>query len=429
MRVFLIIWIGQMISMFGSGLTSFALGVWIYQQTKQATPFAVTVFLANLPRLVLLPFTGVLADRLNRRLIMILADTGNALLTLAIVILFFSGQLQVWHIYVMVALGSVCGAFQEPAAGASTVMLVPKKDLGRANGLIQMGSALTNILTPFAAGFLVVVAGLGWVFFIDFVTFFFAVGALLLVAIPQPPVRPQDAGIRPDLWKDASFGWHYLAARPGLFGLLWYYAMVNFLLNWAAVLTVPMVLSRYPASTLGVIQGLSGAGMLIGGIAMSVWSGPKRRIPAVIGFISLALTGFLVAGVRPHPAFIGGGLFFLMLLLPLASGNSQVVFQSKVAPDVQGRVFSIRSMVSQSMMPLAYLTAGPLADRVFEPLMAAGGALAHTFLGSLLEVGAGRGIGLMFVLSGLLALVASALAYANPRIRNVEDELPDAVEG
>ncbi|MBI3151888.1 MAG: MFS transporter [Chloroflexi bacterium] len=428
MRSFMVIWLGQLISMLGSGLTRFALGVWIFAETGQATPFAITVLLGNLPGLLLMPIAGSLADRWNRRRIMIFADTSSALLTLMIAFFLFQGDLLIWHIYILVTLGSVFSAFQEPAYSASIVMLVPKEKLGNANGMLQMGQALTSVITPLLAGALFVSIGLNGIILVDFVTFFFAVGALLIIHIPQPAQSKSEEHKKSNLWNDIGFGWNYLRQRPGLFGLLLYYAMVNFLLNWTGVLIVPMVLTRFSASILGVIQTALGVGMLAGSIVMSSWGGPKRRIPAVIGFIILAWIGYLVAGLRPHPLFIGTGLFLLMFFIPLAAGNSQVVFQSKVAPEVQGRVFSIRSMLAQSMMPLAFVTAGPLADYVFEPLMKDGGVLADSFIGQLLDTGPGRGIGLMFVIAGLLALVVSALVYANPRIRNVEDELPDAVK-
>ena len=135
----------------------------------------------------------------------------------------------------------------------------------------------------------------------------------------------------------------------------------------------------------------------------------------------------VIAGLRPNPVVVSIGFFWLMLFIPLASASSQAVFQTKVAPEVQGRVFAIRGMISRSVMPIAYLTAGPLADRVFGPLMDTGGAWANSFLGTLLDTGPGRGIGLMFVLSAIIAIGISALVYANPRIRNLEDELPDAI--
>ncbi|MEW6084798.1 MAG: MFS transporter [Chloroflexota bacterium] len=426
MKTFLTIWAGQLISMLGSGLTSFALGVWIFDQTGKATPFALTILFGNLPRILLLPVAGSLADRWNRRWVMILSDVGNALVTISVFILLLFGSLQFWHIYLIVTLGSIFSAFQEPAYTASVTMLVPKKELSRANGMMQMSQALEMVITPVIAGVLFVAIGLSGILVIDFVTFLIAVGTLLMIRIPQPESMDH-ADNKSSVWSDALFGWNYLKARPGLFGLLWYYAMVNFLLNWSGVLTAPMILSRYPASTLGTIQMFVGLGMLAGGILSSVWAGPKRRITAVIGYIGLALVGMIVAGLRPEAIFVGAGLFWLMIFIPLASSSSQAVFQSKVAPEVQGRVFSIRSMISRSVMPISFLLAGPLADRVFGPLMEANGAWANTFLGTLLETGAGRGIGFMFVSSALIGIVVTMVAYANPRIRNIEDELPDAI--
>ncbi|HET9906275.1 MAG TPA: MFS transporter [Anaerolineales bacterium] len=426
MNKFLVIWLGQVVSMLGSGLTAFALGVWIFQKTGQATPFALTILFSNLPRILLLPVAGSLADRWNRRQIMILSDVGNALVTIGVFFLLMFSTLEVWHVYLIATLGSIFAAFQEPAYMASITMLVPKKDLARANGMMQMGQALEMVVTPLIAGLLFVSIGITGILTIDFVTFLFAVGALLLVSIPQPELSDEHKQTGSVL-SDARFGWDYLKARPGLFGLLWYYAMMNFLLNWSGVLTGPMLLSQSSPRTLGIVQMVIGIGMLAGGILSSVWRGPKRRIPAVIGFIALALVGMVIAGLRSNPLVVGIGFFWLMLFIPLASASSQAVFQSKVAPDIQGRVFSIRGMISRSVMPIAYLTAGPLADRVFGPLMNTGGAWANTFLGTLLDVGPGRGIGLMFVLSAVIAIGISALVYANPRIRNLEDELPDAV--
>ena len=426
MKTFLVIWIGQLISMLGSGLTSFALGVWIFDQTGKATPFALTILLGNLPRILLLPVAGSLADRWNRRWVMILSDMGNALVTISVFVLLLFGNLQFWHIYLIVTLGSIFSAFQEPAYNASVTMLVAKKNLSRANGMLQMGQALEMIVTPVIAGVLFVAIGLSGILAIDFVTFLVAVSALLLVHIPQPKLTEHEEK-KASVWADAKFGWNYLRARPGLFGLLWYFAMVNFLLNWSGVLIAPMILSRFPASTLGTIQMFVGLGMLAGGILSSVWAGPKKRVTAVISYIGLALVGMIVAGLQPSPFFVGAGLFWLMIFVPLASASSQAVFQSKVAPELQGRVFSIRGMISRSVMPIAFLIAGPLADRVFNPLLEVNGAWANSFLGTLLGTGAGRGIGFMFVASALVGITVTLMVFSNPRIRNIEDELPDVL--
>ena len=428
MRTFFVIWFGGLISLLGSGLTSFGLGVWIFDQTKQATPFALTVLFSTLPPLLLGPLAGALADRWNRRRLMIAADTGSALVTLAAALLLWNGQLEVWHIYLIAMANGLCSAFQEPAYTASIVMLVPKEQLARASGLSQLARALEMLLAPAIAGVLFVTIGLNGIILIDFITFFFAIGALLVVKIPQPAAEALPSGARrPTLLSDAAYGWRYLTARPGLMVLLVYFALVNFLLNLSAVLTGPLVLAVGTAGMLGAVQVASGAGMLAGSIAMSAWGGPKRRVLGVIAFIALGAVGLLVAGMRPSPVFAGAGLFILLFCVPLASGPSQAIFQSKVEPAVQGRVFAMRGMISRSMMPLAFLLAGPLADSVFEPLMSADGALGSGILGQLLGAGPGRGIGLIFTLAALLLLAASAAAWLSPRLRRIEEDLPDVV--
>jgi MFS transporter, DHA3 family, macrolide efflux protein len=429
MRTFFLIWLGQLFSILGSGLSSFALGVWIYQQTGQATPFALTILFGQLPRLIMMPFAGSLADRWNRRFIMILADTGAVLGTVAIALLLFFSTLQVWHIYIIVVIASIFGAFQEPAYMASITMLVPKKDFARANGMMQTGQAIGSIVTPLLAGILFVVIGLKGIILIDISTYFFAVAPLFLIRIPQPKVE-EVHGEKKTVAADFAKGWNFVSTRSGLLGLLLYYAMVNFILNFASVLNVPMILAVHSAAVLGTIQTVMGVGMLAGGILMSTWGGPKtKRIPKVIGIIAFATFGLVIAGLRSNPIFPGIGYFVLLFFVPIASGTSMAIWQAKVPPEMQGRVFSVRSMISQSMMPLAYLISGPLADYVFEPLMRDGGALAKTFIGTLLGTGPGRGIGLMFVIAGLLGVIVSGIAYMNRHIREIETELPDVIPG
>jgi DHA3 family macrolide efflux protein-like MFS transporter len=417
--------------MLGSGLTSFGLGVWIYDQTGQATPFALTALFSTLPALILMPIGGAIADRYSRRMLMILSDTGSAIITALAAVLLIFGDLQVWHIYLLAFFASVFGAFQEPAYSASITMLVPKKDLARASGIMQMGQAGSAILTPILAGGLYALIGLKGVIIIDAVTYFFAIGALFIVRIPQPKrisAEPGAVGEKQSLLTDAAFGWKYLRALPGLFGLLVYFASVNFFLNFSSVLSGPLVLSYGSATDLGIVQMVSGAAMLTGSLIMSAWGGPKKRkIPTLIGFIALAVTGLLISGLRANTWLISAGNILLLVFIPFASALSQAVFQTKVPPGVQGRVFSIRSMISRSMMPIAFLLSGPLADRIFNPLMAEGGALASTFLGRILGTGPGRGIGLLMIVSCLFMWTTSLMAYANPRIRNLEEEIPDAI--
>lgn len=428
MRTFWIIWSGQFISMLGSGLTNFGLGVWIYEKTGQATPFALTALFATLPGLLLLPIGGAIADRKNRRMLMILADTGAAIMTVLTALLLFWGKLEIWHIYVLAGLSSVFGAFQGPAYSASITMLVPKQQLARASGIMQMGQAITGILTPILAAVLYTLVELKGVMLIDFATYFFAVGALIFVRIPQPKRTDMTGNTKPSVMADAIFGWNYIRKLPGLFAILIYFASVNFFLSMSSVMSGPLVLSYGTSADLGIVQMAASAALLVGSLLMSFWGGPKgKKVPALIGFIALASTGLLISGLQASTFMISLGRVVMLVFIPFAAALSQAVWQVKIPPELQGRVFSIRAMIASSMSPIAFLVAGPLADRVFEPLMSQNGALANTFLGSLLGSGPGRGVGLIFVLCCLFMWVESLFAISVPRIRNLESDIPDAV--
>jgi hypothetical protein len=430
MKTFLVIWGGQLISIIGSGLTGFALSVWMFEQTGQAMPIALNALAYNLPRVIVSPIAGSVADRYNRRVVMILADCGAALSTLIVAIILFTGDLQVWHILVTTAISSTFSAFQEPAYRASITMLVPKKDLARAGGIQQIGFAVQSILTPLIASLLYLAIGLEGVILIDFATFFIAIGALLVVRIPQPKATTKtvEDGKKPSMWQDALFGWRYVRQRAGLFGLLWYYAVVNFFLSLSGVLMIPLVLSYGAATDVGVIQMAGGAAMLISGLLMGVWGGPKNRlIWLVVAAIGLSGFGYFLAGLRAVTWLIGLAQFVILFFIPISAALSQAVWQKKVAPDIQGRVFAIRAMIAYLIIPLANLSAGFLADNIFEPALQEGGALSGSLVANVVGLGAGRGIALIFIISAFSLWTSSLYAFANPRIRNLETEIPDAI--
>jgi len=426
MRAFFTIWIGQLISIVGSGLTGFALGVWIFQETGRATPFAMTVLFSSLPAVILGPVAGSVADRFSRKKVILLADTGSAIITFMAFLLLLSGRLEIWNIYLIALLGSVFSAFQEPAFGASIVMLVPRKDLQRANGMTQMTNALGNLVPPLIAGLLFGLIGLEGIMLIDFITYFAAMGTVIISRIPQP--ERVETHKKESQWHEAMAGWRYLKSTGGLLGLVFYFAVVNFMINYAAVLTSPMVLANFSPAILGYVQTAGGVGMLIGSILLSVWGGPKKKIISILTFVSISSVGLVIAGLRPNAYLIAIGYFVMLFVIPLASGSSQAIFQTKVPLDLQGRVYAMRGMISRSMMPLAFLTAGPLADFVFEPMLREGGLLSNTFIGQLIGVGPGRGIGLIFIIAGLGTIVISWIAYMNPALRQIETRIPDVIQ-
>jgi DHA3 family macrolide efflux protein-like MFS transporter len=423
---FTLIWFGQLISLVGSGLTSFALGVWVYQTTDSVTSYALMVLCTMAPNILLSPLAGVLVDRWDRRWAMVLSDTGAGLSTLTIVLLLSLAEgSELWPILLATAVSSAFSAFQWPAYAASTTLLVPKEQLGRANGLVQFAQAIGYIASPALAGFLVVRIKVQGVVLIDFATFAFAVTTLLLVRIPRPEA-PAEEEMKRSLTHEIIFGLKYLTTRPGLMGLLTLFVMSNFSLGLIIALFTPMVLSFTDADVLGVMTSVGASGMLFGGGLMSVWGGPRRRINGVLGCMLLEGLALLISGMRPSVPLVTATAFGFFFFFPIDGACNDAIWQGKVAPEVQGRVFGMRSTIAMSSMVPAYALAGPLADKVFEPLLVAEGPLVAS-VGHIIGVGEGRGIGLMFTIAGLLTILAAVGGYLHPRIRRIEDELPDAI--
>ena len=426
MHLFIIIWLGQLVSLVGSGLTSFALGLWVYQHTDSVTQFAFIGLFTVLPSVVLSPLAGALVDRWDRRWVMILSDAGAGLCTLIMAFLFLTNRIEVWQIYLAAGASGAFGTFQWPAYSAATTLLVPKKHLGRANGMVQFGQAAAEILAPALAGVLVLTTRVQGILLIDFVTFFFAVTTLLLVRFPRPGTTTAGQTSRGSLWREASYGWRFITARRGLLGLLVFFTVVKFLWGMVGALIAPMVLGFTSADVLGIVISIAGGGMLAGSLVMSAWGGPKRRIDGVLRFELLSGLCFLLMGLRPSAWPVALGAFGAHLTIAIIYGSNQAIWQSKVPHSVQGRVFATQQMIAKSATPLAYLTAGPLADKLFEPLLAFDGPLTGS-IGQITGTGPGRGIGLLFIVMGILKVAVTLGGYLDPRIKLVEDELPDVL--
>lgn len=425
MKIFLILWFGQTISTLGTGLGSFALGVWIYQETGSATLFAIMAFLAATTALVLSPFAGVAADRWDRRWVMVLADLGSGVMTALMAYALWADRLQIWHAYVIAVVMTGFGVFQGPAFVASVSSLVPREHLARASGMSQMGRSISQIVSPILAGVLVMAIGYHGVILIDFATFLFAVGTLFLIRIPRPHADAE-ARDRGSIRRNIVLGWTYIRQRAGLLSLLVLFAITNFSLGIVQVLITPMILAFSSPAGLGTVQSAGATGALLGALLLSLWGGPRRRVWGIFAFILLEGFVLFLGGARPNVALVAFAACLFMFSGPFINGLSQAIWQSKVAHGLQGRVFAMRQMIAMSTAPVAYLVAGPLADQLFNPLLAPGGPLADTLVGRIVGVGPERGVGLLFIVLGALIVLVTAVSYLNPRLRHVEEELPDA---
>jgi MFS family permease len=425
MRTFFTIWFGQLVSLLGSQLTGFALGVWVYDQTHSVSLLALVQVALQVPYVVLSPLAGVFVDRWNRRTAMIVSDFGAGLSVLAVGSLYLTHHLQVWMVIPLNLWMSTFHTLMWPSITAATTLLVPKEHYGRASGFTQLGGALPAIAGPAIAGVLYVTIQLGNMALIDFASYVFAVLLMLLfVRIPSPARAIQNAKEESSLWKEMRFGWDYIMARKGLLALLILFMAYNFFSGVIGPLITPLILDNWNASTLGFLSTLMGVGMLTGTLVMTAWGGSKRKIFTLLGADLLDGLFLVAAGLRVSLPLVSVCGFGAMFCGPIAMSASQAIWQAKVAPDLQGRVFAFSRTIAMSASIVAPLLAAPLTDYIFKPAMAPGGALAP-MLGPIFGVGAGRGVGVVISLVGLLIMATALIALNVPRLRRVEVDLPD----
>jgi MFS family permease len=426
MMRFAVVWLGQFVSLLGSAMTWFALTIWAYEVSGQATTLALIGFFSFGPILLLSPFAGALVDRWNRKLVLVISDLSAAVATVVILGLYASGRLEIWHLYVVGVCEGVFQAFQYPAYSAAVTMMVPKEQYARTGGMVELAGSASGILAPMMAGLVLGAIGVAGIMVVDLVTFGVAMATLLRVRIPQPETSEAGRAGQGSIWKESAYGFRYIFARRGLFGLQLLFAGGNLVDYAGFILFAPMILARTGSNelVLGSVQSAGAVGALVGGLVLSTWGGPRRRIHAVLLGWGLASGGMILMGLgRSAVVWIVASLFYT-LFEPIIDGSDQAIWQAKVAPDVQGRVFATQLLISHGTLPLAMLLAGPLADHVFEPAMMPGGSLAETF-GWLVGVGPGAGMALMIVFAGVLGGLIPLLGYAIRGVRDVELILPD----
>jgi MFS family permease len=419
------IWSGQFVSLMGSGLTGFALGLWILQRTGSVTDFALISLCTVLPQVLISPLAGALVDRWDRRRTMILSDTGSAISTASLAILAATGSLAVWHIYVAVSFISICNAFQTPAYLAAMTGLVPRDRLPQATGMVQAAQGVAQTLTPVIAGALIGLAGfqITGIIVIDAVTFLFALSMLARVKIPPPAANTMTGAEKKSILADIRQGWLYLRSRPELIVLLGFVAAFNFLLGLVSVLVPPLVLSFASSAVVGTVVTCAGLGMFAGSVLIAIWGGPSQKIYGVFGFMLLSGAALLPTGLAQSSTLIAAGGFVFLFGVPIVTGCSQIIMQTRVEPHMQGRVFAFSGMLCAAAMPLAFAVAGPIADRLFEPMMAAGGPLADS-LGQIIGVGPGRGIALLFMVCGGLFVLLGLMGFLYKPLRTIQAGMP-----
>ena len=425
---FIVVWIGQLVSVLATNMTQFALTIWVYERTQSVTALALQGVFFMTPFLLISPVAGAMVDRYNRKLMMMVSDLGAGVATIALLALQAAGGLEVWHLYAAAAVTGVFQAFQWPAYSASISLMVPKAQYGRANGLMSLLEMGPGVLSPLLAGALLPLIGLTGIMLIDVATFVLAVGALLFVFVPQPPRTEAGAKGRGNLLKEGLYGFRYIFARPSLLGLQLVFFFGNFAALFAATARAPLVLARTGSDEVifGAVQSIGALGGILGGVAMSAWGGFRRRVHGVLlGWVVSSVAGTVLFGFGTELVVWSIASFAGAFLVPIVNGSNQAIWQAKVAPDVQGRVFAARRLIAWLTTPIVPVIAGPLADLVLEPAMSTPtSALAQTF-GGLVGTGPGAGMALMIILGGLGGLLVGVAGYLFPAVRDAEGLLPD----
>jgi DHA3 family macrolide efflux protein-like MFS transporter len=399
-RTFFVIWIGQAFSLLGSNLVQFALVWWLTKTTGSPAVLATATFVALLPNVFLAPFAGALVDRWNRRKVMILADASIAIATLVLVILFWSGLIQIWHVYLIMFIRALGNTFHWPAMRASTSLMVPEKQLSRIAGLNESLGGLMNIASPPLGALLLEALPMQHVLSIDILTAILAILPLLFVTIPQPKKTLSENAISPkQLLADVAEGYRYMVKWTGLFILSIMATIVNFMINPAFTLT-PLLVTKYfngGVWHLSWMESVFSIGVVTGGLVLSVWGGFQRRIyTTLMGVTGMGL-GILLITFAPQNMFILAiiGMAVAGFMNPITNGPIFSIMQTRVAPEMQGRVFTLLNSLTSAMSPLGMLVAAPVAEQF--------------------------GIRAWFLLGGISCILLAIVGLLVPAVVHIED--------
>jgi MFS transporter, DHA3 family, macrolide efflux protein len=452
-RRFVILWTGQLLSSLGSGMTAFALGVYVFRLTGTVTGFAAVVLSLFVPSILLRPVGGILADRFDRRRMIIIGDAGAAMGVLFLMLVVAGSPPPLWVLYLGAGVSSACSALQNPAYKALVTDLLTPEEYSRAGGLVQLAASAQHLLSPLVAGLLMGLAPIVLVLAIDAATFGAAIVAVVATGsviggnreslpggstndtaatggaravAPESDAAEAPDGARPDqAGAHASpqpaadrpapdrpgAGWRAIAGDPTVGSVVAIMAVVTFFVGFLQTLFAPMVLTITDAGTLGLIQSVSATGMVATSLVLGVVA-IRHRHGAVL------TTGLLAAGLSL--VFLGAGtalpaitvsFFLFFAALPLINTSAEVMIRRRVPGDRQGRAWGLIGLVTQTGYIAAYAAAGPLADRVVEPMLMPGGVLAAS-VGRVIGVGPGRGMGLMILAAGVALTVIGLAAIS-----------------
>jgi DHA3 family macrolide efflux protein-like MFS transporter len=426
-KLFYILLVTQTLSLVGSRMTSIGVGIWVFAETGKTTPLLLTSFFNELPGMLAGSLAGVVVDRWDRRRVMILADIGQAVGSVLLMVSFLSGRFEVWHLYGVAFLQGVFSSFQGPAERAATTMLVSEAYRERANALKETSFPLAGIFAPVLTGLLYTVVGIAGIILIDLTTFLIAVIFLIFIQIPHPERSEHGLAALGGFWNEAFGALRYVMNRRALFMFMLFTAFINFMLNGPLDLTLPyLILLMDSEKIAGSIIGVTSLGAFGGAALIAAWGGTRPRMKTII--LGLIITGvmFIFFGVLRTPVSISIVLFLLFMNLPIGQTMYISILQVKSPPDLQGRIFALNDQLGFIGSTASFALTGYLVDHVVNPSV---GTQAWKAFQPLVGKDAGAGIGLVEVVTGVIILAATLLMFAPAHFRELEARYPDYEAG
>lgn len=417
---FLLIWFGQFISLIGTGLTIFSLGIYVYQQTGTAQSYVFILVCAFLPPFLLKPYGGILADRYDRRLMMIFGDLGATLGLLFIFFMMLTGNIKLWQIYFGISFSSIFSAFQEPAYKALVTDLMPESQYAKAGGLMQLASSAQYLFSPFLAGILLTIIDIKIIFLIDAVTLLFA--SSIVIWIRKTLATRKIKQVNQNFMAELKEGIQAFSCHGGVVNLVIITTLILFFVGLLQSLFIPMLLNITTTKTVGISQSICASGALAGSLFIGLLGGKNKHIRTLS--VALFISGIFFAnlGLSTNIVYVTAAGFLFFATLPFINTSIEVLIRKNIDNSKQGRVWSIISMITYLGSVMAFAVAGFLADKIFNPLLVSDGMLVDT-VGLIIGVGEARGIALMLVISGLMISMIALLIWHNKNIKGLEPEL------
>lgn len=420
---FILLLIGQTISQLGTSMTGFAVIIWAYSTTGQALASSLLTVCSAVPYLIVSLLGGAIADNFSKKKIMLFCDTIAAAGSLVILLCFFTGSLQLWILCIINMVSGFMNAFQNPASQVAVSLLVEEKDYTKVSGIQSIIGSVVGILTPVAAAAILGFGGLGLVLAIDLSTFLIAFLLLLLfIKIPSTSAEKTATSLR-ELKESIREGIRFVKGENGLLLLLILFSVLEFTgaISFDSMYS-PLLLARTgnDEMTVGIVSAFGAGGCMLASFLLTALKPPKKKLPLMYCGCLFCLSGITLFGMGHSLPWWCAVAFLGCFGSPVYQTCQTVLLRKRVPIDMQGRVFSLRGMITGMLQPIGYLLGALLADYVMEPFMQKKGVI-QSFFSIFVGTGKGAGTGLIFVLAGLSGIIIVLCFINNKTIRALDE--------